>query len=42
MAAWMMLHHIQDKVELRNFDVDGYAFDELLSNENQYCFVKEV
>ena len=42
MAAWMMLHHIQDKVELRNFDIDGYAFDELLSNENQYCFVKEV
>ena len=42
MAAWMMLHHIQDKVELRNFDVDGYAFDELLSNENHYCFVKEV
>ena len=42
MAAWMMLHHIQDKVELRNFDVDGYAFDELLSKENHYCFVKEV
>ena len=42
MAAWMMLHHIQDKVELRNFDVDGYAFDELLSNENHYCFVKVV
>ena len=42
MAAWMMLHHIQDKVELRNFDVDGYAFDESLSKENQYCFVKEV
>lgn len=42
MAAWMMLHHIQDKAELRNFDVDGYAFDELLSKENHYCFVKEV
>ena len=42
MAAWMMLHHIQDKVELRNFDIDGYAFNELLSNENQDCFVKEV
>ena len=42
MAAWMILHHIQDKVELRNFDVDGYAFDELLSNENHYCFVKVV
>ena len=42
MAAWMMLHHIQDKVELRNFDVDGYKFDESLSNENHYCFVKEV
>ena len=42
MAAWMMLHHIQDKVELRNFDVDGYKFDELLSKENHYCFVKEV
>ena len=42
MAAWMMLHHIQDKVELRNFDVDGYKFDESLSKENYYCFVKEV
>ena len=42
MAAWMMLHHIQDKVELRNFDVDGYKFDESLSKENHYCFVKEV
>ena len=42
MAAWMMLHHIQDKVKLRNFDVDGYKFDESLSKENHYCFVKEV
>lgn len=42
MAAWMMLHHIQDKAELRNFDVDGYKFDESLSKENHYCFVKEV
>ena len=42
MAAWMMLYHIQDKVELRNFDVDGYKFDESLSKENHYCFVKEV
>ena len=42
MAAWMMLHHIQDKVELRNFDVDGYKFDESLSKENHYCFVKMV
>jgi len=42
MAAWMMLHHIQDKVELRNFDVDGYKFDESLSKENHYCFVKVV
>ena len=42
MAAWMMFHHIKDKVELRNFDVDGYKFDESLSKENHYCFVKEV
>ncbi len=42
MAAWMMLHHIQDKVKLRNFDVDGYKFDESLSKENHYCFVKVV
>ena len=42
MAAWMMLHHIQDKVELRNFDVDGYKFDKSLSKENHYCFVKVV
>lgn len=42
MAAWMMLHQIQDKAELRNFDVDGYKFDESLSKENHYCFVKEV
>ena len=42
MAAWMMLHHIQDKDELRNFNLDGYTFDESLSKENHYCFVKEV
>ena len=42
MAAWIMLHHIQDKVKLRNFDVDGYKFDESLSKENHYCFVKVV
>ena len=42
MAAWMMLHHIQDKEELRNFNLDGYTFDESLSKENYYCFVKEV
>lgn len=42
MAAWMVLHHIQDKAELRNFDVDGYTFDESLSKGNHYCFVKEV
>ena len=42
MAAWMMIHYIQDKDALRNFDVDGYAFDESLSKENHYCFVKEV
>ena len=42
MAAWMMLHHIQDKEELRNFNLDGYTFDESLSKENHYCFVKEV
>ena len=42
MAAWMILHHIQDKVELRSFDVDGYKFDESLSKENHYCFVKVV
>lgn len=42
MAAWMMLHHIQDKIELREFDIDGYTFDESLSKENHYCFVKEV
>ncbi len=42
MAAWMMLHQIQDKAELRNFDVDSYKFDESLSKENHYCFVKEV
>ena len=42
MAAWMILHHLQDKVELRNFDVDGYKFDESLSKENHYCFVKVV
>ena len=42
MAAWMMLHHIQDKDELRNFNLDGYTFDESLSKENHYCFIKEV
>ena len=42
MAAWMMLHHIQDKDELQNFNLDGYRFDESLSKENHYCFVKEV
>ena len=42
MAAWIELHQIQDKAELRNFDVDGYKFDESLSKENHYCFVKEV
>lgn len=42
MAAWMMIHYIQDKDALRNFDVDGYAFDESLSKENHYSFVKEV
>ena len=42
MAAWMMLHHIQDKEELRQFEIDGYTFDESLSKENHYCFVKEV
>ena len=42
MAAWMMLHHIQDKDELRNFNLDEYTFDESLSKENHYCFVKEV
>ena len=42
MAAWIVLHQIQDKAELRNFDVDGYTFDESLSKENHYCFVKKV
>lgn len=42
MAAWIVLHQIQDKVELRNFDVDGYTFDESISKENHYCFVKKV
>ena len=42
MAAWMMLHHIQDKDELRNFNLDGYTFDESISKENHYCFVKEA
>lgn len=42
MAAWIVLHQIQDKAELRNFDVDGYTFDESISKENHYCFVKEV
>ena len=42
MAAWIVLYQIQDKAELRNFDVDGYKFDEPLSKENYYCFVKEV
>ena len=42
MAAWIVLHQIQDKDELRNFDVDGYTFDESISKENHYCFVKEV
>ena len=42
MAAWMMIHYVQDKVELRQFDIDGYTFDESLSKENHYCFVKEV
>ena len=42
MAAWIVLHQIQDKAELRNFDVDGYTFVESISKENHYCFVKEV
>lgn len=42
MAAWIVLHQIQAKAELRNFDIDGYKFDESLSKENHYCFVKEV
>ena len=42
MAAWIVLHQIQDKAELRNFDVDGYTFDESISKENHYCFVKIV
>lgn len=42
MAAWMMIHYIQDKDELRNFNLDGYTFDESLSKENHYSFVKEV
>ena len=42
MAAWMMCHDIQGKAELRKFDVDGYTFDESISKENHYCFVKEV
>jgi len=42
MAAWMMRHHIQDKVALQNFDLDGFTFDASLSKENYYCFVKEV
>ena len=42
MVAWIVLHQIQDKAELRNFDVDGYTFDESISKENHYCFVKIV
>lgn len=42
MAAWMMHHHIQDKVALQHFDIDGFTFDASLSKENYYCFVKEV
>ena len=42
MAAWMMRHHIQDKVALQNFDLDRFTFDASLSKENYYCFVKEV
>ena len=42
MAAWIVLHQIQDKAELRNFDVDGYTFDESISKENHYCCVKGV
>ena len=42
MAAWMMNHDVQNIFELQKFNVDGYAFDESLSRENHYCFVKGV
>ena len=42
MAAWMMSHDVQNKSELQEFNVDGFAFDASLSKENHYCFVKEV
>ena len=41
MAAWMMSHNVEDKSELQKFNIDGFAFDELLSRENHYCFIKE-
>ena len=41
MAAWMMSHNVEDKSELQKFNIDGFAFDESLSRENHYCFIKE-
>ena len=42
MAAWMMSQRVQEKVEIQNFDLDGFRYDASLSKENHYCFVKEV
>ena len=41
MARYMIQSRIETPEELKNFDVDGYAFVDGLSDETNYVFVRD-
>lgn len=42
MAGWMMQREVCEIATLRQFDLDGYKYQEDLSTEKKLCFVKRV
>lgn len=40
MARWLIRNDIQSAEELKGYDVDGYTFDEKLSTETEWIFVR--
>lgn len=41
MVNYMVNNRIETVEELKGFDIDGYRFNELLSNEREYVFTRE-
>ncbi|WP_455716543.1 peroxide stress protein YaaA, partial [Anaerosporobacter sp.] len=42
MVQYIIKNHIEEKEDLKKFSLDGFVFDEIMSTDTEFIFIKEV